>query len=102
MMEYLTFNKFLTPFVMIFFYYAGALGIPLFLLFYSRDFLSKGYKHLSTLLSIKNRWIFSLSIIFLFFCMELCWRMIFELIIAYFDMHDSLSHIEKLLEKGTL
>jgi hypothetical protein len=39
-----------------------------------------------------------LSFIVLFLCMELCWRMMFEAMIGYFDMHDYLYEISKQIK----
>jgi len=39
---------------------------------------------------LREKLLFWLVFLTIFLCMELCWRMIFEAMIGYFDMHDYL------------
>ena len=52
------------------------------------------YKNLDT----KKRVLLLLFFLSLFFCMELCLRMVFEAMIGYFDMHNYLYEIATHLE----
>jgi membrane-anchored glycerophosphoryl diester phosphodiesterase (GDPDase) len=98
MRDILSFNSFITQDVLIFFYYVGALVIP-FVLYYFRDYLIKKLrvKDFYISLSVTEQKVFWVSFITLFICAELCWRMIFEAMIGYFDMHDYLYEISKKL-----
>ncbi len=106
MWDILTFNSFVTQDVLIFFYYIGALVIPVSL-YYFRDYLIKKLSLFKTAndkikdfyisLSVTEQKVFWVTFITLFLCMELCWRMIFEAMIGYFDMHDYLYEISKKL-----
>jgi membrane-anchored glycerophosphoryl diester phosphodiesterase (GDPDase) len=98
MRDILSFNSFITQDVLIFFYYVGALVIPV-VLYYFRDYLIKKLrvKDFYISLSVTEQKVFWVSFITLFICAELCWRMIFEAMIGYFDMHDYLYEISKKL-----
>jgi len=94
MIEFLTFETFLTPIFLIILYYVGAIVIPLL-----SYVMAKWIKHsyfddisceLKKYLSIKQRAVIILIALLCFICMEIFWRMMFEFFIAYFDMHDAL------------
>ena len=98
MSDFLTFNSFITQDVLIFFYYLGAVGVPFFIWFKKDYFLHKfvALKDFSN----KNSTLYGFLFLFLaFFVMELFWRMMFEAMIGYFDMHDYLYEIAKGLDK---
>jgi len=105
-LDILTFNTLIAQDVLIFFYYIGALGVPIFLWALRFYFLKKFsfYKELDThIYSLFQELNFQkkLQIFFfflaLFLCMELCLRIIFEFMIAYFDIHNYLYTISKTL-----
>ena len=104
MKDILTFNTFITQDVLVFFYYIGAVLMPIVLYFF-KDYLTA---HLSfvkkindklhsiyTALSSNEKILFWMVFVTMFLCMELCWRMMFEAMIGYFDMHDYLYQIVK-------
>ncbi|MFA5454287.1 MAG: DUF4282 domain-containing protein [Sulfurimonas sp.] len=98
MWDILSFNNFIAQNVLIVFYYLGALGVPL-ILYYYKD---KTVKYLDTKglhisLDTKEEKIALLILVVIFLCAELCWRMVFEAMIGYFDMHDYLHEILKKL-----
>ena len=82
--DILSFNAFITQDILIFFYYIGVIALPV-LLYYLRDSLFTTKKF------------FWFVFILLFVCIELCWRMLFEAMIGYFDMHDYLHVIAEKL-----
>ena len=94
MQDFLTFKTFITPTLLILFYYVGAIIIPFVSFMIARWIKSNYFKDDAS--EIKNnisrkQYFYILSIALLcFFCMELFWRVIFEFFIAYFDMHDAL------------
>jgi len=98
-LDILTFNRFVTQDVLIFFYYIGALVVPV-ILWLAKDYLHKespyfskkieNLLHYYQRLKISNKALLWLVFITLFICMELCWRMMFEMMIGYFDMHNYL------------
>jgi len=85
MYDFLTFNSFITPSVLIVIYYAGVFFLPLLLWIYRKkvQFLYNAYESQNKLKVI-------LSIFGFFLVMQLFWRMMFEMIIGYFDMHNYL------------
>ena len=107
MWDILSFNHFVTQDVLIFFYYIGAIIIPIVLLFF-RSYLIQNISYINKInTKIKNfflslnaakKIVTVISFVLLFLCMELCWRMIFEAMIGYFDMHDYLYMISRSIK----
>jgi len=108
MHDILSFNRFITQDVLIFFYYVGAVVMPVFLYFF-RDYLTQNISFVKKIndklhtfyntFSSSEKIVFWMMFITLFLCMELCWRMMFEAMIGYFDIHDYLHKIVKHLNK---
>jgi len=109
MIDILTFSTFITPNILIIFYYIGAVIIPLLLWFSKKKIFQK----ISFLQSAEDRVVrFYLSrpkrdqllaivfFVLLFLFLELFWRMMFEMMIGYFDIHNYLYEIAKNLEKS--
>jgi len=101
MWDILTFNQFITQDILIFFYYIGVVTIPVVLLF-SREYLIQNISLLKKLddkiqssLNLKEKTIMLVSFITVLIFVELGWRMIFEMMIGYFDMHDYLYKISQ-------
>ncbi len=102
MWDFLTFQTFITQDILIIIYYIGAILIPV-ILWYLKDYLRNRFtlfsqidaasRQLFSALSTQNRILVLLGFFTLFLCMELCWRMMFEMMIGYFDMHDYLHTI---------
>ncbi len=98
MRDFLTFQTFITPTLLIFMYYIGAVLIPIVSWYLARWIqrsyfteLSKSFKEkVEAKTTAKQRFIVYAAFILCFLCMEIFWRMIFEFFIAYFDMHDAL------------
>ena len=98
MWDILTFNNFIAQDVLIVFYYSGAVVVPLVLYYYKNDtvkYLEK--KGLYFSLDAKEKKTAYIVLVLVFLCAELCWRMVFEAMIGYFDMHDYLYEISKKL-----
>ena len=90
MWDFLTFRSFIAPDLLIILYYMGAVVMPLFAyLFY---LWLRGKLPIEYEIDIRKRYKYLLYLIMLLFflSMEIFWRMIFEFMIAYFDMHDAL------------
>jgi hypothetical protein len=98
MSDFLTFNSFITQNVLIFFYYVGAVGVP-FLLWLQKDYLVKKLRVSKDFLDKSSSLYGFLFLFIIFLMMELFWRMMFEAMIGYFDMHDYLYEIAKSLDK---
>ena len=101
MWDILTFNKFITQDILILFYYVGVITLPA-ILFLSREYLIQNISLLKKLddkiqssLNLKEKTIMLVSFITLLIFVELGWRMIFEMMIGYFDMHDYLYEISQ-------
>lgn len=102
MNDFLMFKTFISADVLIFFYYIGAVLIPI-LLWQSRRYLIEKSKIINEInsymlkifssFSTKEQIYAKLFMIFVFIFMELIWRMMFEFMIAYFDMRDYLQQI---------
>lgn len=100
MQDFLTFHTFITPTLLLIIYYIGALVIPVlgwyFTFWVKKAYLSDVSKAVTNRTTPKQR--FNLFMIFFvtLLCMEIFWRMIFEFLIAYFDMHDALMKINSI------
>jgi phage-related holin len=109
MMDILSFNTFVTQDILMFFYYVGAVVIPIVLYFF-RTYLidhialiKTGYEKLYDFyssFSVTEKKVFWFVMISMFVCMELCWRMMFEAMIGYFDMHDYLHIISQEMQNA--
>lgn len=90
MRDFLTFQTFITPTLLIVMYYIGAILIPLFS-WYFIHWIKTVYKaELENKTTFKQRSIVYSVFFISFFSMEIFWRVMFEFFIAYFDMHDAL------------
>lgn len=105
MWDFLTFKSFITGDLLIFFYYTGAVAVPI-LLWMLRNYLAGKFSLFQKLqsmqkqffksLSNKDRAIYVIIIVCLFLSMEIMWRMMFETMIAYFQMRDYLQDMAKI------
>jgi hypothetical protein len=104
MSDFLAFNRFITQDVLIVCYYIGAVLMPPLLWFGRRWIVEhvgvakrwdQAIRNLYASFSVRGKIAAVLAIAGLFLCMELCWRMLFEAMIGYFDMHDYLYEIYK-------
>lgn len=90
MKDFLTFQSFITPTLLIFIYYVGAVLIPI-VSWYFIHWIKRVYKtELANNIRVKQIFIIYTTFFISFFCMEIFWRVMFEFFIAYFDMHDAL------------
>ena len=98
MKDFLTFQTFITPILLILMYYIGAILIPI-VSWYLAKWIQRSYflevsksikEEFHTQTTFKQRFIVYTAFILSFLCMELFWRVMFEFFIAYFDMHDAL------------
>lgn len=80
--DFLSFNTFITQYVLIAFYYFSVFLIPLLLYIY-RDKINNIFG-----LSSQKKFMNFLFFIMLFFMMEIFLRMFFEAMIGFFDLHD--------------
>ena len=97
MVNFLIFEKFISIEMLIIFYYIGALVFPL-LLFIYRSYFFKRYPFLENLMYLAIKSSASRMKIFFLLCIILCeiiWRMMFEVMIGYFQIHDYLQHLQK-------
>jgi len=101
MRDFLTFQTFITPTLLIFMYYIGAILIPIVSWYFAR-WIQKSYftevsnrikEEIKTRTTAKQRFVIYVTFILCFLSMEIFWRMMFELFIAYFDMHDALMQL---------
>jgi len=100
MQDFLSFQTFITPSLLIMMYYVGVLLIPV-LCFYVTFRIKTTYlpdiSHTEkSVLTPKQRVIFFIIFFFMLLFMEMFWRVIFEFFIAYFDMHDALMKINSI------
>ncbi len=99
MADFLLFDDFISSQVLIVFYYFGAVVMPL-LLWWSRRYLIQRFALMGWLneqqgqmfrqLSRSDQIKLILAILLMFLCLQLGWRMMFEAMIGYFQMHDYL------------
>jgi hypothetical protein len=89
--NFLTFESFISIPVLIAFYYFGALVIPA-LLWVKRSWVIKVTDVLARTFPIAtSRLILGFMVLFIGF--EVMWRMMFEMLIGYFQMREYLQHI---------
>ncbi len=93
----LSFRDFVTPSLLFIAYYAGALGIPLLVLLLVRFARQRAPQLFAVAGQVAEagdalvaRWKLALFFAVIFLCMELAWRVMFEFVIAYFQMHAAL------------
>ena len=100
MVDFLTFKAFLSPITLIIFYYLGVLGMPLFIwvalrwLMKKISMMEESYQKAKDLawssMNLKYKIIFLFFFIMIFLFMQLLWRMMFEFLIAYMQIHEAL------------
>jgi len=100
MMEFLTFESFISTEALIIFYYIGAVLIPVGIVLSGKWLLRKieifdaaykaGKEIMWESLSGKQKTKLGLAFIVGFMFMELFWRMLFEFLIAYMQIRDAL------------
>ncbi len=94
MLDFLTFQTFITPTLLLIIYYVGALIIPVlswyFIFWVKKAYLSDMSQGIKSRTTSNQRLIMSIIFFLCFLCMEIIWRVMFEFFIAYFDMHDAL------------
>ncbi|WP_300368300.1 DUF4282 domain-containing protein [Hydrogenimonas sp.] len=105
MLDFLTFERFIAQDVLILFYYTGAAVMPLFL-WYLRHYLIRRLpwcrsadarlKEFYGGLETGHKVATILFFLGIFFSMEVIWRMMFETMIGYFQMHDALRQLLEL------
>ena len=98
MYDFLSFNTFITQDVLLFFYYVGAVVVPFLLYNYKNKFITSS--NFFTKLESNPR--FFLISVGTFLLLELFWRMMFEAMIGYFDMHEYLYEISTHLQQTPL
>jgi len=101
MRDFLTFQAFITPSLLILIYYIGAIFIPIISWYFAKWIKTSYFSEISTNIkeeilarsTAKQRFIVYTAFIICFLCMEIFWRVMFEFFIAYFDMHDALMQL---------
>jgi hypothetical protein len=102
--DFLAFRTLISPSLLILFYYLGALGVPIMGWIAARWLLRRlrwmapaytsGRAAMNRLTRRRDRrlvgTLFALMFIFMFLAMEIGWRMMFEFMLAYFQMRDAL------------
>ena len=99
MWDFLTFRTFVSPDILILFYYIGAVIFPI-IIWKARAYLVQKVPLLQTAqnrsktlfnaLNTQDKTIVIITFIIMFLGMELVWRMMFETVIGYFNMHEYL------------
>ena len=99
LLDFLSFKSFISPSILILCYYCGALLMPIFMLgsafWVRRKMREQGFAAQN--LSLWTRWashrnllIALLIFVGMFLMMQIAWRMMFEFMLAYFQMRDAL------------
>ncbi len=96
MYDFLSFETFIAPAVLLVCYYLGAVGIPLVAVLLVRKLaalfpaIGGAADQAKAAIPRKYRWRIYLAMVVMFLCMEIVWRMMFEAMIGYFQMRDAL------------
>ena len=102
LLDFLSFKRFIAADILICCYYVGAVLIPILLYAARRTLIEKVslvrsisefLKNLSASLDPKNRLYLTILFLMMFLAIEVMWRMMFEMMIGYFQMHDYLQQI---------
>ena len=117
--DYLSFRKFITPALLVWLYYAGTIGIVILVIYAlerTRQRVTAGLDALAAQLDpqdqgyaaelgelvqalplwerlLRTRLRMLLVALLAIVLFELCWRMLFEFLLAYFQMHDALQQM---------
>jgi hypothetical protein len=101
--DFLNFQFFISPYILIACYYIGAIAVPVASWFLASWIIRKyllvsdnyesGKTTLSNITSKKDRVLLYALFILFFIFMEIIWRMMFEFLIAYFQMRDALMEL---------
>jgi len=102
MMEFLSFERFISIEVLILLYYIGAVIMPVGIVIFGKRLLSKfnvfvaayktGKEIVWSSLTGKQKIEALIALLICFIFMELFWRMLFEFLIAYMQIHDAMVH----------
>ncbi len=93
MYDFLTFKTFIAPSVLLVCYYLGAVVMPLLSVIFVRKiapYFGVLARTAVVQVPVKYRSRLYFMILVAFVCMEIIWRMMFEAMIAYFQMRDAL------------
>ena len=100
LIDFLNFQTFISPFLLKAMYAMGALGIPVFSLLLSfwirrkfdfvGDAIEAGKEVIKAVSKPQSRILLIVIFILFFISMEIMWRMMFEFMVAYFQMHHAL------------
>jgi len=85
MWKFLTFETFVTQDILIIVYYIGVLFLPVLLWIFREK-----VKNLLHSYQSDNKLIILILLLIIFLMMQLMWRMMFEVMIGYFDIHNYL------------
>jgi len=97
MYDFLSFNTFIAQDILILFYYIGVLLVPFLLYRYKDRFSSYNF-----FVKLKSQPKILLTTLGIFLLLELFWRMMFETMIGYFDLHEYLHDIAIHLQNTPL
>ena len=96
MYDFLSFKTFIAPSVLLVCYYLGAVMLPLVAVLLGRKLarlfpaLGGAGEQIKAAIPPKYRLRIYLLMAVMFLCMEIVWRMMFEAMIAYFQMREAL------------
>ena len=101
--DFLNFKFFISPYILIVFYYIGAIAVP-FGSWYlaswilrkyplASDLYESGKETFKDIIRTKNRMLLYAVFILFFIFMEIIWRMMFEFLIAYLQIRDALMQL---------
>lgn len=98
MWNFLSFHTFVTPILLIVVYYIGAVLMPLLSYIVARYIKKRVGEYLTIDITVEKRYryLFYLCVVLFLLSMELMWRVVFEFMVAYFDMHDALMKISTI------
>ena len=101
--DFLNFKIFISPYVLIISYYIGAIVVPVGSWFLASwiirkysiasDFYESGKETFKNITRTRDRMLLYALFILFFIFMEIMWRMMFEFLIAYFQMTDALMQL---------
>jgi len=89
--DFLSFKTFISPYMLFIFYYIGAILVPFFAFKYAKKIYKYPQKTIEKIIPIKYKFRISLASISIFLLLEILWRMMFEFLLAYLQIRESLT-----------
>ena len=90
LIDFLTFESFISHYMLFIFYYIGAILVPFLVFFYTKKFYKYPKKAVNVLVTKEYKVKLFVLFVSIFMFLEILWRMMFEFLIAFLQIRDAL------------